>query len=70
MKLSTKLIQTIEMTQDEENALWDELTKKPREERDIQICGKRLRRWDTDDGRNQMWLEGENFYRPIYIIKP
>ena len=70
MKLSTKLIQTIEITGDEYDALWVQYFDTPRKERNIQICGKRLLDWNRDDGNNDMLLEGEDFYRPVYVIEP
>ena len=70
MKLSTKIIDTVEITLDEHNTLYRQYFYTPYEERNIQICGKRLLDWDKDDGRNQMHLEGEDFYRQVYVIKP
>lgn len=62
MKLSTQIVQTIEMTRQEENDLWDTPIEK------MEIGGKRAVRWDTADGRNEILLEGEDFYRPIVIV--
>ena len=61
MKLTTVTIPAIEMTQKEENALWD-----------IQypnrfVEGKRVHLWNTRDGNNEIQLEGEDFYRVVVI---
>lgn len=70
MKLSTKLIQTVEITGDEEYALWPQYFDTPREERNVLICGKRLLDWRREDGHHDMLLEGEDFYRPVYVTEP
>ncbi len=63
MTLSTATIQTIEMTQEEENTLWDTFYTEPRP----LVCGKVPLQWDTNDGRNLMLLEGEKSFRTIVI---
>jgi hypothetical protein len=69
MNLSTKLIQTVEITQDEENDLWPKYFDTPRGERCVLICGKRLVDWRREDGHHDMLLEGEDFYRAVCIIE-
>ena len=54
MQLATMSIPTVEMTRDEEDALWDAAQKT----RPL-VCGRPLRHWDTHDGQNVMLLEGE-----------
>jgi hypothetical protein len=68
MKLSTKLIQTVEITQEEEDDLWPKYFDAPREERNVLICGKRLLDWRREDGHHDMHLEGEDFYREVDVI--
>lgn len=65
MKLSTAIIQTIEMTRDEEDRLWDSYLARTGP---ISICNKRIANWDTGDGNNAIHLEGEHFYRQVKII--
>lgn len=65
MKLSTAIIQTIEATKEEQQALWDALKANPKQT----LCGKNLRHWNTNDGNNEVLLEGEDFYRPFVTIK-
>jgi len=61
MKLTTVTLPAVEMTQEEENILWD--TKYPNRF----VEGKRVHLWNTSDGKNEMQLEGENFYRRVVI---
>ena len=61
MKFSTKTIETIEMTRDEEDALWNT----PRNERTV--CGRKVAHWFTDDGNNDILLDGETSYRAVII---
>lgn len=60
MKLGTKVIHVIIMTQDEENALYD--APAPR-----YVEGKKILFWNTSDGHNAMRLEGEDFGRTVVI---
>jgi len=62
MKLSTMVVNTIEMTQNEENCLW-RIAHEP-----FKVLGKEVIRWDTHDGNNCMLLEGEKTFRQIVII--
>lgn len=61
MKLTTTVIEIVEMTQQEENELWD---ASPTERK---VCGKAVLQWNVSDGQNWMRLEGENFGREVYI---
>ena len=67
MKLSTMVVNTIEMTQEEENSLWNS-----REELRLVgkfgILGKKILNWETGDGQNCMLLEGEKTFRQIVIV--
>ena len=63
MKLSTAIINTIEMTREEEHALWNTAMD------DRVICGKKVKHWLTDDGHNSILLEGETSYREVVRIK-
>lgn len=62
MKFSTKTIETIEMTREEEDALWNA----PRNERTV--CGRKVAHWFTDDGNNDILLDGETSYRAVIIV--
>ena len=61
MNKSTRVIEVIEMTKDEECLLW----RLNPYERKIKHG---IEHWITDDGCNEIRLKGEGFYRPIYII--
>lgn len=61
MKLTTTVIHIVEMTQAEENDLWD---TNPAE---AKVCGKAILQWNRSDGQNWMRLEGEDFGREVYI---
>ncbi len=61
MKLSTVEIPTIEMSKEEHNLLWHSALY------DTKICGKQLVSWITNDGCNEMLLEGETIYRAVII---
>lgn len=65
MKLSTTIIPTVEVTKQEQHELWEALKTNPEQI----ICGKKLRHWNTNDGNNEMLLEGEDFYRAVVTIK-
>lgn len=63
MKLSTVVINTIEMTREEEEALWNT-------EADLQsVCGKPVKHWLAYDGQNEILLLGETTYRSVVIVK-
>ena len=59
MKLTTITIPAVEMTQKEEDNLW--FTS--REQRIVE--GKKVKIWSTNDGRNELLLEGELYFRVI-----
>jgi hypothetical protein len=63
MKRSTRTIEVIEMTKTEEYILWNT----PAEERTV--LGKKVKHWLTDDGNNDILLEGETTYLPIERVK-
>jgi hypothetical protein len=69
MKLAERTIKVIEMTKAEESWLYANWEDAPRDPSRM-IEGKRILQWDADDGRNDILLEGENFFRPIYIVNP
>jgi hypothetical protein len=59
MNKSTRVIEVIEMTMEEELRLW----------RDYNNWEKHgILDWDMDDGRNEIRLESENFYRSVCIV--
>jgi hypothetical protein len=62
MKLTTITIPAIEMTQKEEDELYWHMPYQQRF-----VCGKKVIRWNTDDGNNLMLLEGETVYRQVVI---
>lgn len=62
MKLSTRVIIVIEMTSEEHRALW--YTDKENRV----VLGKKVQHWLTDDGNDEMLLEGETTYYPIVIV--
>jgi len=61
MKKTTVEIPAVEMSLEEENALWDTLM----ENKGI-LPG--IRHWNTADGNNEIQFEGENFFR--VIVRP
>jgi len=63
MKLSTAVIQTLEMSHEEEAALWDTFYTDARP----LVCGKKALQWHTGDGCNDMLLEGEQTFRKIIL---
>ena len=67
MKLSTMVVNTIEMTQEEEDSPW-----RSREELraigKFGILGQKILNWETGDGQNCMLLEGEKTFRQIVIV--
>ena len=63
MKLTERKYEVIEMTHDEENALYDT----PWTERFV--CGKKVLIWNTSDGHNFMQLEGEDFCRDVVHVE-
>jgi len=62
MNLSTKTVPTIELTEVEEEDLWDT----PPDER--VVLGKKVFHWDSCGGNNIMLLEGETMYRELVTI--
>lgn len=67
MKLSTMVVNTIEMTQTEEDRLWNS-REELRVIGEFGILGQKILNWETGDGQNSMLLEGETFFRQIVII--
>jgi hypothetical protein len=63
MKLTTITLPAIEMTREEEKALW-------RDYPNISILGVKVLDWNTDDGHNIMRLEGNDFYHAVVILAP
>jgi len=63
MEISEETVVTlgIRMTRAEERELWNT----PRTKR--RVCGMRVVHWLTDDGNNEMLLEGETVYRHIWL---
>ena len=61
------VVNTIEMTQAEENCLWNS-SEELMLLGEFKILGRKILRWDTDDGNNCMLLEGEKSFRQIVII--
>jgi hypothetical protein len=62
MKLSTATINTIELTSEEEALLWS-THPNCRE-----VCGKKVKIWNTSDGNNEMLLDLEQSFRRIIIV--
>lgn len=67
MKLSTMVVNTIEMTQTEEDRLWNS-REELRVIGEFGILGQKILNWETGDGQNCMLLEGEKTFRQIVII--
>lgn len=61
MKLSTVTIPSAEMTREDEHRMWHEPNKHS-------IESKKILDWNTDDGHNELRLEGEDFYRVVVVI--
>jgi hypothetical protein len=61
MRFSVLKVDVIEMTREEQSKLWDT----PAEER--KVLGRKVLHWLTDDGINDIRLEGDCFYRPVII---
>lgn len=65
MKLDTIIEKTlvVVMTREEHFKLWESVSENQH------ICGKKLIHWLTDDGCDEMLLEGETSYRRVIIIE-
>lgn len=69
MKLTTITCPAVELTKAEESELWEAY-------RDFKcgippcptIEGKRITMWHTDDGENQILLEGESVFRQVVTV--
>ncbi len=63
MKLTTVTIPAVEMTRKESNSLWNTSLN------ERFINGIKVKDWNTDDGNNDILLEGETAYRVVAIIE-
>lgn len=60
MKFSTRVIQVVEMTREEENRIW----------RNVEEYKKHgIHVWNTNDGNNEILFIGEDVYRPVCIVE-
>lgn len=61
MRKSTRVIEVIEMTREEEDYLWSS---------NPDIWRKNgIHLWNTHDGNNEILLIGEEVYRPVCIVE-
>lgn len=65
MKLTTKEIQVVEITQAEYDDLWKNFYTNGNR---WTIDGQTIVSWWNDDGHNMVQIEGENYLRDLYII--
>ena len=56
MKIAKVEIEVVKMTDDEANDLWRDWKDHYKTGKDVYVCGHLVHDWDTDDGRNELWL--------------